>query len=637
MRSSATPMHLPLLLVALGGVLLTRPAVGQKQPPAKPRVTGTVTAAAYLPADVLFTATLSAPDRQLAALRPRLASFAEEPAAAAILARQELAQGRLMLFGLAGSVGVDVWKALGAVLGREAAIAVRSRGPGQAPAVMLVLLPREPELFDRLLENVHGLAGLRSEGKPNEARSTVEHGVRVYAAPPNAFHCRVDDALLLSNDRPMLLEVLAARGSGSGLLASAKRYAGALVRVPQNALAWAWLDAKRLRELAGETGLPDRIDNPLGGLLFGGWWEMLRKSDDWLAWMTPVSNGVAVRVQAAAEALPGTHAGFVPDARRTSTVPDWSSLDGFVGELRLSRDWHDLFAQREALLTLSASSDLANFATTVSTLFGGLDFIHDVLPQVRPPLQLVAAEQKFSDAVGVPTPRLPAFALIAPLRADPTVPGLPQRLDSGSLMALSLINLDLAQKGQPAYMLDVQRHAGQRIFVTRFADPSATMGMRMAPDDASPAGRAPDDPEPDKPPASVRYNFAPATAVLPEHFVIATSTDLLREVIDALTDGDEQGGNTAVPASAGKVRATGDRLRLDAAGLRRLLLENREALVINRMLEEDRSRESAETEIDVALELLARFAELSLVADIAGDTATARLEIHMRRSPANEE
>ncbi len=554
-------------------------------------------AAAWLPADALLAIEVREGDR----LVERFREFAEErgyfedDAFRQLEANAKFMQARVALAGLAATAGVDSWKAVAGIMGQSAALGVWP-GAEKKPRVLLAVELREPILFDRLLNAVHAMAGLTKNGTPDANRSAEVEGVRVFAASPELLHCRVDGALLVANDRELLKKVLADRRDSKGGLAASERYGKAVAGLPKGAVAWAIADMKALRGLIPEGEARDGPRaNALGGLLFGAWWQMLLLSDSGVAAVE--LQGESLRLSATVgtkEPLTAAYKGFYP---KSVSKLDWPAgkLPRFLSEMRIYRNWADLFGEREALLTTPAASDIVNFTTTMSTLFNGMDFLNDILPKLDAPLRLIAVRQDFSEREIVPTPKLPAFALIAPLRAEASKE-FAQRLSAASQTALTLLNLGLTQEGKASYLIDVDRYKGVKLIYTTFSGPPSTSGMDM---DAAEMKGGDGGSATSKPGrvtgAPQVYNFLPAAALVGNEYVFATSRELLQDVIDAIQAGSK---------AAAKAGEAVDSWFIDGAALGAILRDNREEMIAGRMLAENESKEAATGTIDLILNLV---------------------------------
>lgn len=586
------------------------------------------TAAEYLPADALLAIQIQDGDRLIERLRDALedSAFFEADGYRRLESNPQFVQARVVLAGLAVTAGSDPWNAVGAVLGRDLAAAILPGEPNK-PRLLVAMVARQPALIDRLLNAVHSLTGLVKNGEPDASRSREIEGVRVFSASAEFHHCRVDDALLVSNSREAIAQALEVRKDPKRSLAGSPRFREALAGAARNAAVRAAVDLKALRALLPKDPPPEGPrDNPLGGFLFGAWWHMLLHGDSAVAWLDARDGGIRIEARTAArEALPDSHRGFVP---AVASKLDWPAnrLPRFLSEVRVFRDWPALFGEREALLTTPAASQIVNFSTTMSTLFGGMDFLNEVVPKVDAPARLILARQDFSASDIVPSPQIPAFALIVPLKADAGA-DFCRKLTAASQMGLTLASLGAAQQGNPSYLIDMDRHHGVKFFFSEFTARPPTEGMSMdapqseamkAGSDAEKTGLATSAPA-RVTGAPIQYNFLPCATVVANQYVVATSRALLQDVIDAAL---EQAGK---PESAPP--APTDSWTVDTQSLATILRDNREELIVNRMLQENESKQAAAGTIDLILELLNYFDNVSFTSQVTRTESRATLEI----------
>ncbi|RMF80108.1 MAG: hypothetical protein D6744_08530, partial [Planctomycetota bacterium] len=547
-------------------------------------------AATLVPADSVAVLIVHDGDQKLSEIQSLAfdSDIVDSPAYRRVLENRELMQARVMLAGVAATAGVDSWTAVGALLGRELAIAAQPRKAGD-PALVAVARLRQPELVDRLLETVYGMIGLTVDGRPQPEASRIVDGVRVYKLGDDGFVCRIDDALVLSNDQSAMRAVVKQHAAGTGGIVETSDWREARADVPRDAAAWGFVRLKHLRDGLSESGetIPGKLDNPLAAFVFGNWHYAALHARRATFWLRAQTGELTLETRfAGVGKFPETHRGF--DVAPAPGDWDASALPRFLAEMRLTRDWSRLFAERESLLTLSAASDVVNFATTLSTLFGGMDFLNDILPKLETDTRLIVARQDFSATDVLPVPRLPAFALVTRLKPE-AVEDMTQRLFSAAQMALSILNLDMAQNGQPTYLIDVDRYRGVRMLTTVFTNPPGRASMASSQDESTMA---------DSREGSVRFNFTPAVAVVSDRYVVATSRELLTDIIDSVLDAAKSTQQTAERCL--------DRLSVDGRSFVEILEENRRELIANRMLEEDLSRAEAERDIDMILDLLGR-------------------------------
>lgn len=589
-------------------------------------------AATYLPDTVLGAVTLRDGAGQVRAFRKTLAAqrFTESPTYRALTRNPQFMAARVGLAGFTAAAGVPAWTGLGAVLGQELTIGLVP-GDDDEPRFIVVSVLKDPATVDRLLGAIHVIAGLDRDGEPNPEKSQRIGDVVVYSANPNLHHCRIDDALIVANDRALLRAAIAARRDKKNRLADAKAYQEAARRVPADAVAWAYADIARIRQLVtGGEPYPTKLPNALASFLFGSWWHTIAHADRALLWATTDTNQLRIDGQVeTTEPLPDTFRGFVPKPVPADT---WSAADlpRYLAEISITRDWAELFSEREAVMTVNAASDLGGFTGVVTTLMGNMDFVDEFLPNVAGPLRLILTRQDFSKKAYSPTPKIPAFALVIPLRDDPAKL-LGRRLNTVSIQVLAFLNLNAGQEGAPTFLIDLLNYRGHTMIATDYANPPASGRMKMKAPGARPA-------RDDKPAptldakddeaaraASLRYNFAPAGAVVGNRYILASSGDLLRDIIDLISrqTGRSQTSDEVV-----------DRVGINGREVAAILADNRQELVTNRMLDTDRPKATVEREIDGLLGLLGFTDRLELVSRSTGKRSHATITLTLRDTPA---
>lgn len=532
-------------------------------------------AAALLPEDALVVLTLRNGAARVHELRqsPVLKRYLDGAAYEALASQPKFlqAQGALLLF--SGTAGMDPWSAVGHLLGRELVVALVASGDGSGPGVLAAMEPTEKAAAARLVDSLLAMSGATRAGEPDPDRSREVEGVRGYELSKDAYVAWVGDVLAFANRAAALQRLVRARDEAKGKLADSRLFEQAARAIPADAVAWLFIDLKRIRK--PENSILDRkLDNALGALLAGGWAEALRKADSAALWLEagPERLSVAGRLFGAG----GDEKALAPFMVAGDDGRDWSkfAVPGLVGEIRLARGWTELWDLREMLMEPDGLRGLTQFANTLTTLMGGLDFSGELLPELRPTLHILAARQEFGGQA--PTPELPAFALLLHLK-DPGRLG--PRLEQAALMALSIINVDMGQKMQPQFLLSPELHQGTKILVGTY--PEAL----------------------DPGPRGIRYNFQPAVAVAGDRFVVATSKKLLTDIIDAVAQ--------LPPRRAGGEGAA-DALTVDLRELHRVFEANREVFITNRMIEEDVGRDEAARQVGLLLDAARLLSKLSV-------------------------
>ena len=587
-----------------------------------------------LPPQAVAGVVINNPDQ----LVKRLHAWVEDEAsgAAGLLERitnnPQFAQGQVFYMVLAATVGQTGWGLPESLLGGQIAAALVPRGNAQGPGVVLIAGTSNAELLDHVLNRVYQLAGLVRNGEPDPARTHDVDGIRVFAFGEREknYQCRVGQWTVFANDGELIAGVIRRGKRKSGPEEGASVWAAAHGDVPKNAAAWTFVDLAAVRNLP-KAEFPEKLREAAPAYFFGQWYHAIRTGKRVVGWFELDRDAWRMTLKIdGADKLPPTHRGFAA-APTTQVVWQARTLPRYLAETTLNVGWADLFAEREALLTTQGASDVNNFSTTLSNIFGGVDFLHEILPAIGGPTRLILARQEFDASKTVPSPKLPAFALVAPLREE-SVQRMTQRLFSASQSAISILNLDMAQKGQPTYLLDVDRHNGYKFLFTEFGEPDAMSGMQMSPAGAAPTAAS----EPSKKPstnsdapamakdadhtAGVRYNFLPAAAVVEGQYVLATSKDLLTDIVDSIARAKKAGGPRLPEAAA----AT---LDIDGPSVAAILKDNFRELVINQMLEKSSPKAEAERNIQLFLDLLSLARGLHVNSTNVDGKYEARIEL----------
>jgi hypothetical protein len=564
-----------------------------------------IDAASWVPSGSFASARLFEPDQRTGSLRSYLNSsgFYESPAYQLLTGNPGLMQAQIGLLGLAAAAGTDAWSAVGNLLGRDAIIALYpgdgpNEGQASQPKVLIVAVARDVASRTKFVEAAATAAGLMRGGKPVPELTTDVAGRSVMTVGTLKF-CTDGDAMLFASDTDLIRLAFDAKAGKRDSLVISGELDEAEDAAPPDAMAIATFNTKLVMQAVAAQGNQTNglVDNALGGFVLGGWIKSLVGSDSMIGWLEDVKDGVSFTTLVKTnQPLPASHAGFL--AKFPSLAVDWSKValpDG-LGSMAISRDWASLFGEREGILTVEGATQAGAFAATMTTLMGNFDFLEDFLPRVNGPIRMFMQRQDFSSLGYEPTPILPSFAMVAPLKGA-SEEMLRQRLMSGSQMAVSFINFDAAQKQQQGLLMGLVEHRGVSIFRAHYPAPGQAPMNSSKKDDASKMNgemAAADDAATGE--VNVRYNFEPVVAVAKDHYIVATSMKTMTALVDALLDGTD----TASPAGL----AT-DEIVMDGPATARILKDNRETLIVQRMLDEDEDRATAERNVDGLLALTA--------------------------------
>lgn len=601
-RASMGRMHLLLTIAILSGGLPSITKAATPPPTA---------AASHLPDGLVAVTVIRNGDEIVDSIRTLLddVGLDETTVGTFLETNDDLTQARVALAGLAATCGSDSWGVIRALAGAEIAIGL-GVGDAEEPGLILALVPRDAQTVRRFFGAVYTVTGLVRGGKPDPERSKEVNGVVAFALNDDLFQTRIDDAFLISNSKTLLQSAIETNTGDGDSLVDASWYGPAEEMIPDQALAWGAFDRNTfvdiMRQYEGEEfTIPVKQEDAGAALLFGGWAHAIAHADRFVTWVTAEDDAFVVNTHIDAdESLPRSHLGFRAQSLPPSPI-DASGIPGYIGEISLTRDWVDLFGERESLMSLNAAGDITEFTTTLTTIMGGLDYVDDLLSHVAGPLHFIAARQTFEDEPYLPSPQIPAFAWVTPLEIDD--PRYERRLNSAMQIAASILSADAIQNNRPGTYMDVDRYRDHKIITSYYEDPRAigtagmmkTDGSRMKADDADETVDV-DDAHDGPISVGAEYNFALASAVVDGHHIITTSADLLRDIIDQIEE--HQATGTAV--------LTGDSAHISVLSVVDALDLNFSELVSNRMLDADRMREEAESEVRAFLEVLSMFDDL---------------------------
>lgn len=518
-----------------------------------------------VPGDAIATITLRDGAGQIAALRESawLNRILESEAFDTLRSDPNFLKAQGALYMAAGMAGLDPWKLVGQAFGREATVALLPDPAGRGPVALVIIEPQDTAVARRLLQAALELSGATAGGKPAVDRSRELGDARAFRLAPTLWVAEIGDRVVFASDGERLAR-LPAPGAGSAGVRAAERFAAATRHVPAEAIAWAFVDLRSLREKNPPQD-DGRLDNALGGVLLGALTAVAQRADAGVVWIAPERGALTIRGRLIGGPADGDLIELFQPV--SADARDWNQLElpGLISNLTFSRDWTGLWDARDQLLNEKGLRGLAEFAGTLTTLMGSFDFSSELLPGLNPSLQFLAARQQFDGTA--PTPELPGFALLLHLR---DAEKLGPRFESAMLALVGFLNIDAGQKMQPQYQLGIDQHRNVRVLSARFP--------RQL--DAGPPG--------------FRHNFEPCFASVEDRFVVATSRRLLCDLIDAVEK---------LPTAGDVARSrAADVLEVDLRELGRLLIANQELLIANRMLSEDLPRETAAAQIGLLLE-----------------------------------
>jgi hypothetical protein len=366
-----------------------------------------------------------------------------------------------------------------------------------------------------------------------------------------------------------------------------------------SATAWGYVNTAVLRDAGLAKKLfGGRADNPLAELIFGGVLSTLQQTP-----YVTVALEVGERQVRLSASAPYDR-GWAGESREYYFGPQGKGVapspllaDDAVLCVRAYRNVSAMWLNAGDLLDEQASEELAQADSHLATLFSGKDFGEDILGAFLPEGQVVVVRQEFADGQPAPAIKLPAFALVAELRDPATMqPELRRTFQN----LIGFFNVVGAMNGQPQLELGMeQTDAAQFVTASHLSDPDAKDPLRL----------------------KINYNFSPSIAFAGSRFVIASTKALAHRLATA-------SASNPPPGDAARVVNTVAVLQFNA--LREILTDNREQLVAQNMLNEGHTKEEAEQEVGVLLELVDWFDQLTLSLDTTQGELRASLDLGIK-------
>jgi hypothetical protein len=273
----------------------------------------------------------------------------------------------------------------------------------------------------------------------------------------------------------------------------------------------AYLNTAMISEGTGERfGMPRQLDNGIVSLLFDGLLELAGKSP--FAGATLDIREQGFELVAAVSGDPSTLSepyGLYFSHPPESGVIDLPDTEGMIAGLTIHRKLGEWYRGRDRLLAEQLLPAFDKFETDIGNLLPQKDFGEDVLPLLGDNFTLVAALQNFEHLDGAPGVKLPAFAAIFDL-AKPAEGADIFQLFFQTLS--SVINIQAGQEGRQPWLMEVEFHNETKISYARYLE--KPKGERLP----------------------IVFNFQPAAAGVGRKYILASSVQLCRDLVDYFKD-----------------------------------------------------------------------------------------------------
>lgn len=539
-------------------------------------------------------------------LRKRIEALDAYSTAIASPAYQQFSLGRLML---EGQLKMSWREAVTSLSGRGFAVGFDAKTEGFAA----ILHGKDNEsvvlIRDRMLEFVRltGNAGQVTEGE--------YRGVTAFQV--NAFRFAVyEDRLLITNQADTAKWVLDRMidlsesspadvaelqegerpAPGESSLLDNQRFQAFRSAVGSESQVHAFVDLQTLAEApAVSRVLQSKINNPLAELVFGGIQSALSDSAWASAQLDLDTEKLRLTLTTPFEltSVPEQRAYYfgANGGGRGLRLPQ---LPETLFTLSTHRDFSDVWLRAGDLFDANVNDGIAQADATLTTLFAGRDFGEDILAAFEPEVAFIAVRQEFADTKPQPTIKLPAFAAVFELKQPDS---MRRELRRTFQSLVGFLNIVGAMNGQKQLELGGELIGEAAEMVTSTYVPEE--------DDL----QAYD--------AELIFNFSPSIAFRGRQFVISSSSALARQLVSEASS-EESHGNKNTDAT------------LHAAGLQKVLRDNRDQLIAQRMLEDGNSREEATALVDLILNVVGYFKETSVALEQDENELKATWEVRLK-------
>ncbi|WP_146458874.1 hypothetical protein [Rubripirellula tenax] len=360
----------------------------------------------------------------------------------------------------------------------------------------------------------------------------------------------------------------------------------------------AYVDIEPLRDAGfAKSVFNEKIDNIVGEVALGGVLANLRHTSFVTGQFNIRDAGLSLRLATPHQRDWEAPREYFFGEPQLAAAPSLLDVENRLFAVSTHRDLSQMWLRSGDLVSDRAVDQLAVADTTLTTFFSGRDFGEDILGSLESEIQIVGMEQDFTDVLPQPAIKLPAFAVQFRMKnPDETQPELRRVFQS----FIGFLNVTGAQNGQPQFDLGMET-VGDAQLVTATYVPEK--GARESRD------------------AKIQFNFSPTLAFAGERIVFASSTALARKLIESPSGNkhdNEVGSQAGVPNTIG---------RLETTTLQRILETNRPQLIANSMLEKGHSKQAAEDEIALLLELIGFLRDVRLNLNVTESQMTLGLAV----------
>jgi hypothetical protein len=448
-------------------------------------------------------------------------------------------------------------------------------GPNPAPALIIIQGTDADQVkkFSDLTLTVIEQELARQEARVRPEKGTY-NGVPTLSIGKEFHLARAGSALIFSN-KPQALHAALDLHTGKKKdtilgLASVKQASKLL---PQKPLASLWVNMRTVQKSPQAKQLyKTPRDNPAVTVLFGSYLDILGRTPYVCAGLYPEQGGYlfTIRTPRGREGMGPEHVFHLPPPGQPTSLPLLNPREVIYSE-SFYLDLAKLWTERKTLLTEQQAGALERFNNNSGRFLAGVK-MNKLLEWSGPYHRIVVVNQAKVGYNRTPKTRIPAFAFVTQLRE-------PERfhraigtvLRGAALLAGTQVKLTLVE----------EKHAGCDIVGYRF----------------------PEDGELKQDTNDIRFNFSPCFTRVGNQFILCSTLDLCRELIDLL----QEEAKKPIPETTTRTRS-----RFHAAGVAALLTDLEDQLITQTILNQAVPPDEAKEQVKAFLALLRHLGTVTL-------------------------
>ena len=412
--------------------------------------------------------------------------------------------------------GKDKYELLDALTGGGVVVAAKFDKPAGA---MLVIQSKDEKLLRQFAQFVLDLTEkelARQESKEALQRKTYE-GIETMQLGKQINVALVDGALVAATEGKILKSLLdrhLGKEKGERISTSAN-FNAARKTIPDNAHIWTWLDFEAVHKVPNfKTGFEAGSQDPNVMILFGGLIDVVRRTPYLTAYVTQENQDWQVRVQMprGREGMSGIGKMVVPQ-KDPGSLPllqpprTFASISYFL-------DLGEFWVHRDKIFNKKQLEGLEKFEKQSGKFLGGVK-LGQLLQQLGNHQRVVFATPSEPPYKFKPATKIPAFAVVLDMR-DPAFGKSMNFL----LRAAALLGTFASKSG---LKMVEEEHAGHKLVAYYF----------------------PEDKEFEGDPNGIRFNFAPCFVQVADQFVMSSTVELGKDLIDEIKRGAKESPKAA--------------------------------------------------------------------------------------------